>query len=245
MRDVLAGAGVSAASIVTIEPGLDWVGEPSTASDGADTDGSGPLSAGRGTRIGESLDALMIANLLPGKGIAPFLRALDAALDEADSLPSSRKRAAVLRLAIVGSAELDVGYASECRDVLAASPRARRAVRFEGTLPRRVLVERLSTADVLVSASRMESFGMALAEARALGVPILAREGGNATSLVAPRSGGELFADDADLARALVRLASDRDELLARAARARSHRIRRSWFDAAAEFAAAFEPKRL
>src|SRR5581483_1295382 len=97
----------------------------------------------------------------------------------------------------------------------------------------------LAAADVLVSASRMESFGMALAEARALGVPILARAGGNAASLVDFASGGELCSDDAQLAHALVALAQDRDELRARAARAARHRLVRSWHDAAAEFVAA------
>ncbi|HVW27613.1 MAG TPA: glycosyltransferase family 4 protein [Polyangiaceae bacterium] len=228
MRDVLLGAGVSAARVVVIVPGLDWIGEPFTPPAGADTGGAIPLSGERTRREGP-LSALMIANQVSGKGIVPFLRALDAALDDE----------AALRLSIVGSAALDDGYARECRGAVAAGSRVRRCVRLEGPLSRRALLELLEGADVLVSASRMESFGMALAEARALGVPILALAGGNTASLVDADSGGELFSDDASLARALVRLGRDREELDARARRARRRRLRRTWDAAAAEFVAA------
>jgi glycosyltransferase involved in cell wall biosynthesis len=230
MREVLMDAGIPATRVVAIAPGVDWSGEPCAAHAGADT--SGPPAA-------RPLSALMIANLLPGKGVAPFIRALDTALD----VEASRDDAANgrLHLSIAGSAVLDERYACECRDALSASPRARRCVRLEGSLSRHALFEQLSSAHVLVSASRMESFGMALAEARSLGVPILARAAGNAPSLVEAASGGELFADDATLARALVRLAKDPDELRARAALAMRHRLRRSWRDAAAELVAAME----
>jgi glycosyltransferase involved in cell wall biosynthesis len=238
MQKVLMGAGIPAARIVAIAPGVDWFGEPCASLAGADTSVAAASRDERPHRR-RPLFALMIANLLPGKGVAPFIRALDRALE----LDASRGLAADgdLCLSIAGSVALDEGYARECRHAVSSSPRARSCVRLEGPLSRQALFEKLSSADVLVSASRMESFGLALAEARGLGVPILARAAGNAPSLVEPASGGELFTDDAPLARALVRLAHDPDELRARTTLAKRHRLRRSWRDAAVELVAAVE----
>jgi glycosyltransferase involved in cell wall biosynthesis len=213
MSDVLAGLDLSRAHIVTVAPGIDLVGEPSPAEPGADS-AKGPLSAS------------MIANLLPGKGVAPLLTALARALDDATPLT----------LSIVGSAELDVAYGRECRARVTASSRLGARVHFEGALPHDAVLRRLKASDVLVSASRMESSGMALAEARALGVPIVARRGGNVASLVLPEAGGELCDDDAGLARALVDLAGAPGEYRRRRRLAYAARFTRTWDDAASEF---------
>jgi glycosyltransferase involved in cell wall biosynthesis len=102
----------------------------------------------------------------------------------------------------------------------------------------------IAGADVLLSASRMESYGMALSEARALGVPIVAREGGNAGAHVSARAGGAAFDGDDALARELVFLAERRDELDARRRRAWEFRRVREWRDAARDFieGASFTP---
>lgn len=237
MREVLMDAGIPAARVVTIAPGIDWVGERGAARRGADT------GVAASERVAQRpLAALMIANLLPGKGVASFVRALDEVLEtDTRRRGAARHDQSFLELSIVGSTVLDERYARECGDAVSASSCVRDCVRLEGALSRSALLDKLSSADVLVSASRMESFGMVLGEARALGVPILARAAGNAPSLVEPASGGELFADDVNLARALVRLAHDRDELRARTTHAGRHRLLRSWHDAAVEFVAAVE----
>jgi glycosyltransferase involved in cell wall biosynthesis len=82
----------------------------------------------------------------------------------------------------------------------------------------------------------MESFGLALAEARALGVPIVARAGGNAAAHVDAAAGGRLVGDDAALAAECALLARDPAERQARRAAAQAARSRsrsRSWADAA------------
>jgi glycosyltransferase involved in cell wall biosynthesis len=114
------------------------------------------------------------------------------------------------------------------------------SVRLLGPLPHADTLARVAASDVLLSASRMESFGLALAEARALGVPIVARDAGNAAAHVDARAGGVLVADDAELARECVRLAHDPAELARRRAAARALRPpSRSWADAACDFLAA------
>jgi len=95
----------------------------------------------------------------------------------------------------------------------------------------------LAEAELLLSASVMESYGMALAEARVAGVPILARAGGNAASHVDASAGGELVASTPELVRACLELARTPARLRERIASARLHApAARSWSEAAREF---------
>ncbi len=170
------------------------------------------------------LRAVIVANLVPGKGVEPFLRALEVRSD------------APLELAVVGSASFDANYAARCAELVRASPSLRDRVGFVGALTHLELMSRLAGSDVLVSASRMESFGMALADARAIGLPILARRAGNTPALVHEAAGGSSFVDDDALAAALVALASDPAALAERRRRAWASRRTRTWKDAATEF---------
>jgi glycosyltransferase involved in cell wall biosynthesis len=141
-------------------------------------------------------------------------------------------------LTVVGGLDAAPAYAASCREAALARPSLARAVRFAGSLSPSATQEALAGADVLLSASRMESYGMALAEARALGVPIVARKGGNAAAHVSARAGGVAFDDDDALVRELVFLAARRDEVDARRRRAWEFRRIRAWGDAARDFVA-------
>jgi glycosyltransferase involved in cell wall biosynthesis len=173
------------------------------------------------------LRVVMTANVVPGKGVLPFLLALDREIGESP-----------FTLTIVGGLDAAPAYAASCRDAALARPSLARAVRFAGSLSPSATQETLAGADVLLSASRMESYGMALAEARALGVPIVARKGGNAAAHVSARAGGAAFDDDDALAREIVFLAARRDEVDARRRRAWEFRRVRAWGDAARDFVA-------
>jgi glycosyltransferase involved in cell wall biosynthesis len=94
----------------------------------------------------------------------------------------------------------------------------------------------MSRGNLLLSASRMESYGMALGEARALGLPIIALRGGNTAALVLAGAGGELLENDVELGRACVRLCRDGAEHARRLALAHAERLaERSWSQAARE----------
>jgi glycosyltransferase involved in cell wall biosynthesis len=173
------------------------------------------------------LAALLVGNVVPGKGIAPFLEALAT---ELGAVPPA------FVLVIVGSLEQDPEYAALCRRVVRAHPALQGAVVFASILGPAQVLRAIAQADVFVSASRMESYGMALAEARALGLPLVARRGGNVEAHVEAASGGELFRDDQALAAGLVRLSRDRAELERRRALALSGVRRRAWKDAALDF---------
>ena len=211
MRDAIGGLAGSDRTVLVVEPGrfADGVGAPAEP--------------------GSGVEAVLVANLLPEKGVARFLAALADELLEADRL----------RLSIIGSSELDVRYAATCRDLVSENPRLRERVVFEGALPPLTVVARMSSKNLFISASVMEAYGMALAEARTVGLPIVAREGGNVGVLVDPRAGGELARSDAELAKACVRVARDPRAHVLRLERARRAALGpRPWSEAARELIA-------
>jgi glycosyltransferase involved in cell wall biosynthesis len=209
LRSVLRSVGVDPRRVIVAEPGVELTARLPTAE---------PRR--------EGLHAVVVSNVVPGKGVLPLLEAVASELRESPF--------ASLRITIVGSLEADAPYAARCQAV-AANGLAGRVV-FRGTCPAHDAQVEIAGADVFVSASRMESYGMALAEAVALGVPILAHRGGNVPAHVDERAGGTVFDDDAALARALVRLASAPAALRERTVKARAARRARSWEDTAKDF---------
>ena len=77
-------------------------------------------------------------------------------------------------------------------------------------------------ADLFVSAAELESFGIAALEARAAGIPVVARDSTGVGEFVRHDVHGLLVPDDAQLAAAVLALARDpaRRHRLAEAARA-------------------------
>jgi glycosyltransferase involved in cell wall biosynthesis len=175
------------------------------------------------------LRAQLVGNVVPGKGIEPFLRGLAESLRRDDQLS----------LSIIGDLDADRGYAERCQRLVRESPALAERVTWRGARsPEQTLAE-LSEAELLISASVMESYGMALAEARVMGVPILARSGGNVAAHVDARAGGELVASTPELVAASLELARAPAQARARIENARRHALAaRSWPAAASEFIA-------
>ncbi len=210
MRETLERLGARRGSVAVVEPGRL-------------ARGVAPLPEPSAT-----LRALVVAHLVPGKGVDRLLATLAAHLERADPLS----------LAIAGSMTQDAAYAEGCR-VFATAPSLRERVTLLGELTPHGVNERLASCDLLLSASSMESFGMALAEARTLGVPIVARAGGNVENLVSTASGGELVADAASVAAACLALCRKPAELAARRERAQANVLPpRPWSHAAKDFLA-------
>ncbi|HTA90249.1 MAG TPA: glycosyltransferase family 4 protein [Polyangiaceae bacterium] len=177
------------------------------------------------------LNAVVVGNVTSGKGIESWLRALEAVLVETDGLLVS----------VVGSLQLEPEYAARCQRLVRESALLKGRVVFLGSLSQPETFALLARSELFVSASRMESYGIALAEACAVGVPILALAAGNAGAHVASEAGGELASSDEQLALACVRLVRDRTALRARLGKARAHArvsTARSWLGAAREFTA-------
>lgn len=157
--------------------------------------------------------ALLVANLIPRKGVFELLEALAPALSDDHAF----------ELSIVGRFDLDPAYAARCVAFIASTPLSR-VLRLLGPVPPQEMGAHYQKAHVFVSASRMETFGMALQEARSFGLPILALAGGNAAEHVSSDA-GRLFTSAADLARGLLEIMAAPDELSRLQKRAQQVRV--------------------
>lgn len=210
----LGALGVDRARVHVVEPGTELPCAPFPAP---------PRPAS------EPVRAVVLANVTEGKGILPLLHGLAACLHHDDALA----------LWVVGDLRMDPAHADACTALVTRTPALRSRVRWLGALPYLACIEALLQADVLLSASRMESYGMALADARACGRPIVARPGGNAAAHVDPARGGWLVSDALALAEACVALTRDRTMLHQRQQRAWAGRSSRPWAAAAADMISA------
>ncbi len=172
------------------------------------------------------VQALLVANFVLNKGVEPLLAALSGEL-----APSDR-----FELELVGSCDVDPDYAGSCRRWL-EHPALVGRVRLLGALAPELVLTHMARSNLVISASRMESYGMVLAEARALAVPIIALRGGNSAEHVLEQAGGELVESDSELAKACVRLCRDPSQHELRLGRARESRLAaRPWSEAARDF---------
>ena len=155
-------------------------------------------------RHAEGVNALMVANLIARKGILPWLQSLTTVLKSTDAFV----------LTIVGRDDLEPRYAKECRRFVAQHPLLRSKVHFTGALPHRRVEEHYARTRLFVSAARMETFGMALQEAKAYRVPLLTLTGGYAGQHVASEHDGRVFETLAEMADFFVNLVRNPAELV-------------------------------
>jgi glycosyltransferase involved in cell wall biosynthesis len=181
-----------------------------------------------------ALHALVLGNVTRAKGQLELLAELAVELRADDSL----------QLELVGALDAEPEHAAQCTELVAREPALRGRVVLRGALAHEAALDRLARASVLVSASRIESYGMALSEARAAGVPIIARDAGHAAAHVSADAGGTLCPDARTIARELLTLARTPALLARRDALARAARRARSWPQAAAELLAYVRMKR-
>lgn len=145
------------------------------------------------------LRALLVNNLIPRKAVLEFLQRL-----ESFTKPEQR-----FIVDIAGGGDIDAGYAARCHALVRESPSLGARVRLLGTVPNDAIGAHYRRADVFVSASRMETFGMALQEARAFGLPILALDAGHAGRHFSHEENGLLFLSIEELVAGLLELAED------------------------------------
>ena len=205
MAELLAPHVAGDRALLCVEPGAEVAKAPSAAP--------------------QAMRCAMLCSVVENKGVLPLLRALAPQLAHGDGFT----------LEIAGELAREPGYASACSAQISGDAGLSRCVRLLGPLPHDEALELLRGAQLLISASRMESYGMALAEARAAGIPILACAGGHVAAHVDPVAGGELVDDTSELANRLVALIRDRGVLAERRRKAQAAARARSWDQAAAE----------
>jgi glycosyltransferase involved in cell wall biosynthesis len=212
---LVAGYGVRPGCIRVVEPG---------------TDPAAAACEPRPDRRDGILRLLCVAALVPRKGHDLLLRALAGI------------QGPPWHLHCVGSPDRDRAWADallRLRGELGLDER----VTFAGAISELALECRYAESDLFVLATRFEGFGMAVAEALARGLPILATGCGAMAQTVPPGAGILVPPDDpAALSAALRRLMNDAAlrRRLAVGARAAGQRLR-TWPQVAAAFAAACE----
>ena len=82
-------------------------------------------------------------------------------------------------------------------------------VQLPGALSRGQIRDHLATSDVFVAPATLESFGIAALEARCAGVPVVGMAASGVTEFITHEVDGLLARTDADLARSLLRVASE------------------------------------
>ena len=140
----------------------------------------------------------------------------------------------------VGSLDTDRGFAAALRARVESVGLADR-IRFTGVLTGGQLLDVYAAADLLVAPSRAESFGMAVADAVARGIPVFASRTGGLPEAIGGSGAGVLVPPDdpSALRAALLRWWTDaawRSDLRARAERGRL--TAPSWLDTARTVAA-------
>ncbi|HEY7293365.1 MAG TPA: glycosyltransferase family 4 protein [Vicinamibacterales bacterium] len=133
-----------------------------------------PISRGSG---GSSLNLLCVAAMTPGKGHATLLRALSDNLDEAWTLTC------------VGSLTRDLSTVEAIGSLLDGHDRLRERVTLTGELTGDALEDCFMRADLFVSATLRETYGMAVAQALAHGLPVIGTWTGAIPQLVGTEAG--------------------------------------------------------
>ena len=148
-------------------------------------------------RQSSPIKALVVANVVRRKGILPLIRACKKLKNHS------------ITIEIAGSRSFETGYAAICTTVVEQHPSLKQHIHFLDTLSPRAMQEKYQTCNVLISSSFFETYGMALQEAVAWGLPILAIKGGNVSSHIKEGVNGYLFEEAVSLVEKLISLADN------------------------------------
>lgn len=144
----------------------------------------------------DSFRGLLVGNVIEVKGVLAFLRSLDTFLSEDDAFA----------IEILGRRDFEPDYADACRRFVAGSVRLRGKARFGGPVAPERMPEVYERSNVFISASAVETYGMALHEARAFGQFVVALDAGNVRAHVPSERDGRLYTTVGELAHACVAL---------------------------------------
>lgn len=187
VRDTTRERGLPADRIITVTPALAMpaASSPPTATDGPQR-------------------VLLVGNAIPHKGFLEFLDELADRIEPADSLVVD----------IVGHLDMDADYANRCTQFVRTSAALAARVTFHGPVAPADMPDLYRRAAVFVSSSRAETFGMALQEARWMGLPLLVLRGsGHADAHVPSPQVGSVHDSHGDLVDRLLSLVRAPDQL--------------------------------
>ena len=143
----------------------------------------------------ESRSLLAVAALVPNKRVDKILRAFAMAFPDENVI-----------LQIVGQGPLAKGLR-----LLAGQLGVSTRVAFLGSMDRAALLRVMEASLAVVSASEIETFGLALAEAQALGVPVIATPSGGPADIILPSTGILAESDVHSLASSMREIYQNKD----------------------------------
>ncbi len=185
-----------------------------------------PRAAGSGGA--GPLNLLAVGSLVPRKGYDLLVEAL------------ADLRGIDWRLRILGADDRAPAFAQALRAQIAQAGLGERIL-LEGAVSDAVLADAYHRADLFISASRFEGYGMVLTEALARGLPIVASTGGAAGDTLPDEAGLKVPPEDVGALREALRKALSDGALRARLAQAAWDAAARlpTWDDAARRVAQA------
>ncbi|WKN44598.1 glycosyltransferase family 4 protein [Tunicatimonas pelagia] len=131
-------------------------------------------------RTTKTVQALMVANLVERKGILPWLQWLAEHVAEHDQFS----------LTIVGRLDIERHVAQKCISMVESHTSLRERITIVGSQLFNQMTNFYQTSNLFISVATMETFGMALQEARTHQLPILTLDGGySAYHLLSGQSG--------------------------------------------------------
>ncbi len=149
----------------------------------------------------KGIRALIMANLINRKGILPLLKLLKIYESKLNDF----------QLTILGSDKLEPEYAQQCKDIINDFKLDK--VKYLGEKTHSECINYLQEANLYISSSFMETFGMSVREALAFNAPVWGLGKGNIRFLVENYKSGVLFHSMNDLVMGLISL-SNKPELL-------------------------------
>lgn len=144
--------------------------------------------------------AIMVANVIERKGILDFLKELAYQLRIEDRFI----------LNICGSLLMEEDYANSCIDFVRRNLHLHNIVRFTGGISQLEVFQHYQHANIFISASKMETYGIAIQEALGYGLPSLLIKGGN-TNNFSKHSKVRLFEDIPQLTSHFLSLVRGKD----------------------------------
>lgn len=193
-------AAVSAVAAERIARALPDGTEVLVTPNGVDPDDWNP--AGRTVHTGDEVRFVTAMRLAPRKRALPLVKMFGMAAREVERIRPERR----IHLDVAGDGPQRSRMESAISDHGLTGQ-----VTLAGRLARPELRDLYVADDVFIQPSVKESFGLAALEARATGLPVIARSQSGLTEFVTEGVEGLLAADDDQMAAAIVRLAVDDD----------------------------------
>jgi glycosyltransferase involved in cell wall biosynthesis len=147
--------------------------------------------------------SLILGSCIPRKGQLEFLEVLAAS-----AVPP------YYSLTIAGSTTADKAYTQACQELVVKSPALTKCVRFAGEQDSDIIRKLYEHSNLYISSSVMETFGMAIQDAVASGMPVLAREGGYAARHVSTGENGYTSPEIKGVVNAFQKCVTDQDYFL-------------------------------